>query len=249
MRARSCEAIVGSIGGAEKEMKELEILNSEQHRHLRLRRRAEAIPHFVPIVTSELSEAAVCCPILLAKNPENGRFYVGAMFGFKPGENLLADDFGVSRTFHPLDLERQGFFASHENIAIDVEHPRMSETDGDPLFDEDGEPTDVLKRIQRALGLLVTGNTETEAFIRVLVELRLIEPIDISLRFDDGETLHLEGLYTISLDSVADLDDAHALSLFRKGYLQLVYTIAGSLKQIPVLANRRNERLGTGAQV
>jgi hypothetical protein len=33
--------------------------------------------------------------------------------------------------------------------------------------------------------------------------------------------------------------------LFRKGYLLLAYTIAGSLRQIPVLANRRNERLGT----
>jgi hypothetical protein len=229
-------------------MGKLEILNSEQHRGLRLRAPARSTFHFVQIVASEFTAAAACCPILLAKSPETGRFYAGAMFGFKPGENLLADDPGASRAFRPLDIERQAFFTSGENIAIDVEHPRISESEGEPLFDEEDEPTDALRRIQRALGLLVTGNEATDSFIQMLVDLRLIEPVDISLRFDDDEKLRLEGLYTVSLDSIAELDDSTALSLFRKGYLQLAYTIAGSLRQIPVLANRRNDRLVEAAQ-
>jgi hypothetical protein len=104
----------------------------------------------------------------------------------------------------------------------------------------------VLRRIQRALGLLVTGNEETESFIQTLVHQRLVEPIDISLSFDDGEKLQLDGLYTVSIDTIHELDDAAALSLFRKGYLRLAYTMAGSLKQIPVLAHRRNDRLARG---
>jgi hypothetical protein len=230
-------------------MGKLEILNSEQHRGLRLRPPARSTSHFVQIVASEFTAAAACCPILLAKSPETGAFYAGAMFGFKPGENLLAEDPGASRAFRPLDIERQAFFTSGENIAVDLEHPRISETEGEPLFDEDGEPTDVLRRIQRALGLLVSGNEETHSFIQTLVGLRLVEPIDISLRFDDDEKLHLEGLYTVSLDSIAELDDSTALSLFRKGYLNLAYTIAGSLRQIPVLANRRNDRLAEGTRL
>lgn len=224
-------------------MARLEVLNSDAHRNLRLRRRTEPGPHFIAIVTSEFQSAAACCPILLAKNPENGRFYVGALLGFRPGENLIEDDPGAARAFRPLDLERQGFFTSGENIAVDLDHPQISEKDGEPLFDEAGEPSDALRRIQRALGLLVTGNEETERFIEEAVRLRIVEPIDISLRFDDGEKLQLDGLYTMSLDAIAELDDPAALSLFRSGYLQLAYTIAGSLRQIPVLANRRNERL------
>jgi hypothetical protein len=230
-------------------MRKLEILNSEQHRGLRLRPQAPSTSHFVQIVASEFATAATCCPILLAKSPETGRFYAGAMFGFKPGENLLAEDPGASRAFRPLDFERQAFFTSGENIAIDLDHPRISDTDGEPLFDEEGEPTDALRRTQRALGLLVTGNEATDSFIQMLVDLRIVEPVDISLRFDDGEKLRLEGLYTVSLDSIAELNDATALSLFRKGYLQLAYTIAGSLRQIPVLANRRNDRLAEAAQL
>ena len=81
------------------------------------------------------------------------------------------------------------------------------------------------------------------------MELRLLEPIDISLRFDDGENLQLEGLYTVSLDSIGELDDSTALSLFRKGYLQLAYAMSGSLRQIPVLAHRRNQRLAEGLRL
>lgn len=226
-------------------MRELEILNSEQHRAIRLRS-DEPWSHFVPIVISEFSAAATCCPILLAKNPEDGRFYSAAMFGFAPGENLLAEDPGV---FRPLYVERQGFFASGENITVDLKDPRIGETKGEPLFDGTGEPTDSLRRIQRALGLLMAGDETTQSFIRTLVDHRLVEPIDISLKFDDGKNLRLDGLYTVSLDSIAELDDTAALSLFRKGYLQLAYCVAGSLRQIPVLAGRRNARLVEGPRL
>lgn len=227
-------------------MANLEVVNTEAHRNLRLRPRAEPAPHFVPIVLSEFTTAAACCPIFLTKNPENGRFCVAALFGFESGENLVSDDVGAAKAFRPLDLERQGFFISGENIAVDLDHPQISRKEGQPLFDEDGEPTDTMRRIQRALGLLVTGNEETERFIGTIVDLRLIEPIDISLKFDDGKKLQLDGLYTVSLDSIAELGDSDALMLFRKGYLLPAYTIAGSLKQISVLANRRNERLAAG---
>jgi hypothetical protein len=229
-------------------MEQLEVLNSEQHRALRLRSNAETWPHFVPIVVSEFAAAATCCPILLAKDPENGRLYAAAMFGFKPDENLLAGDAGAKLAFRPLNIERQAFFTSGENIAIDLKHSRISETNGEPLFDESGEPTEGLRRIQKALGLLVKGNEMTESFIKALVDLRLVEPIDISLKFDDGENLHLDGLYTVSLDSIAELEDSIALSLFRKGYLQLAYCVAGTLGQIHVLANRRNARLAERAR-
>ena len=76
-----------------------------------------------------------------------------------------------------------------------------------------------------------------------LLGARLIEPIDVSLSFDDGERLRLDGLYTVSRDALAELDDATALSLFRAGHLHHAYTLVNSLAQIALLAHRRNERL------
>src|SRR3546814_8495941 len=73
--------------------------------------------------------------------------------------------------------------------------------------------------------LLTVGIEESDAFIAALLAHKLIESFDISLRFDDGETLRLEGLYSIGLDALHDLDDAAVLDLFRLGHLQLAYKI------------------------
>jgi hypothetical protein len=222
---------------------ELELLDSEAHRSLRIARERETAPHFVQVVVSEFAAAATCCPILLTKTPDTGAFYAGALYGFKPGENLLHGADGGPPPYYPLDLERQGFFISAESIAIDPDHARFDAPDGEALFDESGAPSQRLRRIQQVLAKLKTGVEETDKFIRALLAHRLIDPVDVTLRFDDGETLALQGLYTVSLDSLHELDDAAVLELFRHGYLQLAYCMAESLKQIPALAHRRNRRL------
>ena len=223
-------------------MARLEPLNVEDHRRLRLRAADRGDRIFIQIVASEFAAAAAACPILFAKFPETGRFYVGAMFGFRPEEPPLTADDG----FRPLDVERQGFFISGEEIAVDADHPRFSESEGEPLFDQDGEPSDPLRGIQRILGQLNAGVEQTDAFTKALLDLRLIEPIDISLRFDDGETLRLDGLYTVGRDPLHELGDTAVLMLFRAGYLQLAHTMIASLQQIPLMARRRNRRLAKG---
>ena len=225
----------------------LQLLDPQAHAHLRLRPAGEQTLHFVQILAPEFLLASTCCPILLTKSPETGGFYAGAMFGFKPGENLLgsAED---RNSFQPLMLKREGFFMSERHIAIDRDHARFSEHDGEPLFDESRQPGDSLRAIQRTLGEIHAGLERTKLFIDAIAALKLIEPIDISLGFANGERLSLQGLYTVSLDGLRDIDDAAAVTLFRAGHLQLAYTMAGSLKQIPRLARLREQRLLQPAQ-
>jgi hypothetical protein len=220
-------------------------LNAEEHAGLRLRSRRPEIPHFVEITGGEFANAASVCPIFFAKNPETGAFYAGALFGFKPGENLLGGPEDGIPPYVPLDRQRAGFYVAGEDIAIDLEDPRFafSGSEGEALFDDAGQPGPALRQIQRILGQLVRGKQDTDAFVARLLNLRLIEPVDVSLRFDDGENLVLDGLYTVSLDTLRDLDDREVLSLFRDGHLQWIYLMAGSLKQIGVLAERRNRSL------
>jgi hypothetical protein len=84
-------------------------------------------------------------------------------------------------------------------------------------------------------------------FIADLLDLKLIEPIDVSLSFEGGERLSLQGLYTVSLDRLRDVDDGAALRLFRAGHLQLAYTMATSLRQIARLARIRDRRNSSAA--
>jgi hypothetical protein len=220
-------------------MTQVELLNPQSHRHLRFRLTSDATPHFVQIVASEFVEAAASCPIVLTKDAATGDFYAGALFGFKPGESFLQHVMDRGG-FKPLSLQRDGFFISGEHIAIDRGNPRFNEAEGEPLFDGAHQPSARLRQIQRVLGQLQAGIEATDAYIRALVELSLVEPIDISLTFDGGERLTLQGLYTVSLDSIREMDDAAAIRLFRSDYLQLAYTMNASLKQIPLLAHLRN---------
>lgn len=222
----------------------LEMLNSQTHGAVRVAPLKGSRPHFVQIVASEFAAAATSCPLFIVKNAETGQFYAGAMFGFKAGEDLLTSASGENDALLPLDLERQGFYISGDGIAIAPAHPRFSITDGELLFDENGKPSAQLRHMQRVLTTLMTGIKETDAFIAVMLEKKLIEPIDISLRFDDGELLVLDGLYSVSLDALNDLGDADVIDLFRRGHLQLAYCMAGSLRQVSMLAHRRNRRLG-----
>jgi hypothetical protein len=218
----------------------LELLEARRHGRLRLRARGADDAHFVQVVAHEFAAAATVCPVVFTKDPSTGAFYAGAMLGFKPGENLLGPvEVGG---FTALMSLRDGFFISEQHIAIDREHPRFSEGEGEPLFDEAGQPGDALRAIQRTLGEIHHGVEQTKAFIAALLEHKLIEPIEVSLNFDGGERLTLQGLYTVSLDRLRDLEDAAALQLFRAGHLQLAYTMAASLKQIPRLARLRNRR-------
>ncbi|HWK50996.1 MAG TPA: SapC family protein [Steroidobacter sp.] len=220
----------------------VELLNPQGHGQLRLRPRSGATPHFVQIVPGEFVAAAVACPILFSKDPASGAFYPGAMLALKPGEPPLKN-VAERGGFEPLNLVREGFFISGESIAIDRRSSRFSSIEGEPLFDDAQQPSVSLRQIQRVLGQLQQGMEQTTALVRALIELKLLEPIDISLSFDDGERLTLQGLYTISRDTLRDLEDVDVLRLFRSGHLQHAYTIAGSLNQIAVLAQARNERL------
>ena len=221
---------------------QFELLNPQDHQRLRLRHPRNVNLHFVQIVAAEFTAAAACCPVLLTKDATTGSFYAGAMLGFKPGECLLrsAADRGG---FEPLNILRDGFFTAGEQIAIDRTDARFSETDGEPLFDEARQPSAQLRQMQRVLGQLHSGIERTNAFIQSLLQLKLIEPIEVSMNFDSGEQLTLQGLYTVSMDAVQALSDADAVTLFRRGDLQRIHAMHLSLGQIVVLAEKRNRLL------
>ena len=219
-------------------------LNNELHRDLRVRGEAAARfgdgKRFVPLIAGEFALAAAHYPILMTKDTHTGGFFAGAMLGFDEGENLFLDESGM-RTYRPLNLQRGAFFTAGEDIAIDLDSPRIDAA-GEALFAA-GRPTPYLESMAQLFRDLVPGVEVTRVFVDTLVRMRLVEPIDITLSFDDGSNRILEDLYTINQDALRDLPDAAALDLFRRNYLYLIYLMIGSLKQIPVLGRRKNDAL------
>jgi hypothetical protein len=221
------------------------VLNSQAHRTVRVQTRLAARygdgQRFVPVIVGELAFLAVHYPVFFAKDSETGSFYCGAMLGIDEGENLFLNDEKGREPYRPLNLQRGPFFTAGSEIAIDLDHPRLEEG-GQPLFTEAGEPTAYLSAVIDMFRDLAPGQEQTRAFIDTLLKLKLIEPIDINLAFDDGSRRQLDGLYTVNRDMLKNLPDATVVDLFRCGYLQAIYLMVGSLKQIAVLAQRKNAR-------
>ncbi len=223
-------------------MPQYELLDPAKHGKLRLRSLSEDDHHFARIVPGEFPMAAASCPIMLTKDPQTGAFLTIAILSLKPGEPP-AKRIYERGGFKPLSLQCYGFYISGERIVIDRDNPRFSETEGEPLFTESLQPDDCLRQIQVGLGKLHAGDEAIKVFVESLMELKLIEPIDMSLKFDGGEQLTFKGLYTVALDVLREIEDAAAVRLFHAGHLELAYIMAASRKQFEVLAHLRNQKL------
>jgi hypothetical protein len=222
-------------------------LNKETHRSLTVDGRASAAygdnQRFVQVIVTEFPHLVVHYPILFSKDSQTGQLYCGVMLGFDEGENLFLEQWADRQFYRPLSLQRGPFYAHGQELAIDLDHPRVGAEAGKPLFNEHGQPTRYLQSIIWAFQDLKPGVETTKVFIARLLELKLIEPIDVEVEFDDGVMKKCIGLYTINKDVLARLPDEVVLELFRRGYLRLIHVMLDSLKQIPVLARNRNARL------
>jgi hypothetical protein len=225
-------------------MSNIVLLNSQTHRKLRV----HALPaarygdnqRFVAVVMNEFAQLALHYPILFSKDADTGQFYCGAMLGFDSGENLFLDEQRTLTTYRPLNLQRGPFLASGQDLGIDLDHARVGPSGDQELFGESGEPSVYLQSIMALMRDLKPGLERTRIFIQTLLSLKLIEPVTIAARFDDGVKREFTGLYTVNRDQLKDLADEAVLDLFRRGYLQLIYLMLSTLNHVSGLAQRKN---------
>lgn len=220
------------------------ILDSSVHRQLRVHARAAAQygdnQRFVAVVLSEFPALAMHYPIVFSKDADTGQFYCGAMLGFDAGENLFLEEHRTLSAYRPLNLQRGPFLTAGPDLAIDLDHPRVAPSGDQELFTEAGEPNAYLQSILALMRELRPGVERTRIFIDTLMSLKLIEPMTITARFDDGINRQFTGLYTINRDELKQLADPAVLDLFRRGYLQLIYLMLASLAHVSALAQRKN---------
>ena len=227
-------------------MTRIAVLDSQTHRTLRVQREAAARygdnQRFVPLVVNEFSLAVVHYPILLSKDADTGAFYCGAMLGFDAGENLFLDDKGHD-AYRPLNLQRGPFYTAGADLAVDLDNPRIDAPSGQLLFEDNGEPTPYLQSIIALMRELRPGLERTKVFVETLLNLKLVTPVSIDVAFDDGTRRDVTGLYTIDQEVLRALPDDAIVGLFRRGYLHLIYLMIASLKQVSVLAQKKNRLL------
>ena len=235
------------------------ILNNNTHRNLRVNisRGAEFGEkiHIVPVIGDELSKLALDFPVYIMKNQDSGNYSLNALMGLEPDENLYLQGDRWAASYLPLHMRRKPFLlasSDQENqttdgneakIAIDMDSKRVSESEGQALFNVTGSKTPYLENIIEVLSLLAMGLEPTAAFISVLVEHDLIEATQLDITFANGEKKSLQGLHIINADKLDKLKGEVLEELHSRGFLQACYMMVASMGQVTKMVNMKNATL------
>ncbi len=205
---------------------------------------------------SEFRSIQAYYPIFFNKDPNTGRFYSVALFGFQDHENLFLKDKKWDAGYIPLSVARQpfsiGIHKSNEDgveksqrmLHIDLNNPRVSLQQGTALFTEHGGNSAYLDRAADILEVLHHGMQDSELFINSLVKHKLLESFTLDLTLNDGSKNQMLGFYTINEENLKQLSDEVLLELHKNDYLQAIYMAIASQSNVRTLMNKKNSQLG-----
>ena len=238
-------------------MTKLVLLNNVDHKALRvITRRAAAYGDALmaaPTFPAEFRTIQGCYPIVFQKRADTGQFQPFALLGFEEGENLFLGKDGWEAHYIPMSIERLPFFIGGQRssepggvpkrvIHIDLDHPRVSSSDGERLFREFGGTTDYLDRMNMLLDQLDAGMSATPAFIEALLAHELLESFVLDVTLKDGSENRLAGFYTINEERLRALDGTAIGALHAHNHLEPLYMVIASMAHLRDLIDRRNRR-------
>ena len=232
----------------------LEIVNNEKHQKLKIAIDNTLVKnsnvHMSHVVVQEIAEVAQYYPIFLSKDGETGRFHIVALFGLQVDENIYQDSALWQECYLPLKLQSQPFYLVNREqnkgpcLAIDVADERVQTQQGNALFDN-GKVSAYLKQQSNILAELTKGLILNRTFISALVEHDLIEPIELDIKYNNGEHNKVDGLYTINKTKLEKVPAVNQKQFEQKGYVALVSNMISSLNHVATLIDIKNELLRT----
>ncbi len=229
-------------------------LNRERHRHLKLDSTKgdylfAAKTNSLLLATTELIDAAASYPVVFV-GQEGGPYTLCAMVGLNNEENLFVDAQGKwdAGSYVPAFVRRYPFVlaggADEADLAvcIDEKFAGFNETEGQPLFDAEGKDTPLLLGAITFLRQFHAEMQATSAFAARLDALGLLTAKNFEVQ-REGHKRVVEGVVIIDAEKLAALDDATVLAMVRSGDMALAHAHLLSIKQIPHMAVRLEERL------
>ena len=200
----------------------------------------------------EFTQLQMEYPIVFIRNRDSGHFEPIVLFGFTEAENLFLTDDGWDARYVPLTIRREpfliGFQESYEAgvpqrtpvVHVDLDHPKVSTADGEPVFLEHGGESELLERMTSVLLTIHEGVQANETLSKLLVGLDLIEASTMEFVLDNGEKNTLSGLFIINEDRLRGLNGAALETLHEHGYLQAIYMMLASMSNFRRLVDRKN---------
>ncbi len=231
------------------------LLNNITHKNLRVIR--DYVPQYgdneMSAITFPQEFRAVQneYPIFFQKNPENGKFIPVALLGLRQNENLFLSGSGWDAQYIPASVKRRPFLIGIQAprpgqdtdqpgrmVYVDMDSPRVNETQGDAVFLPHGGYSAYLDSIVDVLEYIQYGTELNERFIDAVLHHELLEVVTLEITLKNGERNNLTGFYTINEDKLAALDSNAVASLHSQGYLKFIYMVLASHSNVVKLIAR-----------
>lgn len=229
-------------------MSRITALHPARHASVQLRHSPNSSQlRFALLGRSELTLAGADFPICLAKEADTGRFNLIALLSLVEPRNLFYCKDQWHATYQPEATTTAPFFldpTTKHGLAIDEDSVELN-AGGTQLFDDHARPTDTLTKIFTRLKRITADVADAQRMVDDFAQRKLIRPLQLILRLNDGREHQVDGLYSLGTDALASLNDESVLSLYRSGNLAAAAIISASLAQVERLRQLHN---ATGAQ-
>jgi hypothetical protein len=236
-------------------------LDNITHKNLRVRMRGPNMGDptgTVLVFPTEFQDLQREYPIFFRRD-NNGDYYSVALLGFSKDENLYLDGDRWDAFYLPGMVARGPFLIGFQEreeggetrrqpvIHVDMDNPRISETEGEPVFLEQGGHSPYLQRITKVLAGLNDGFAISRPMFAAFAEHDLIAPVDVEVKITGSEPTNLLGFYSINREKLAKLEGEALLKLHRSGFLQGAYLVLASQMNLEVLIGRKVRRQAQAA--
>ena len=195
----------------------------------------------VPTVPAEFRLLQGCFPVVFQAGSGELPFQPVALMGLGSG-NLFLGPQGWEAPHLPWALERQplmvGRDATQWVVHIDLDSPRLSDSEGEPLFLPQGGLSPLLERRIGVLQALHEGLQTLPAFIDTLLQHELLEPMALDLPLVDGGTRRVGGFHVVHEERLDALPGAVVAELHERGYWLPLAMAVASLSRFGELVQR-----------
>lgn len=237
------------------------LLNNVDHAELRVINRysRDTGDHKAAVLTfpTEFDHIQRELPILLSKQSNTQEFQAVALLGIQKDENLFLDEGskagnGWLGSYVPAIVARGPFILGVQEatdggqqpmVYVDLEHPKISKTEGEALFLEFGGNSAHLEYIRKVLMIIQDGQEVAKVMFRTFDQLGLIEPVTIDIDLKNGDKHRLSGYFCISEEKLSNLSGADLEKLNRLGYLRSAFLMVSSLRNLERLIDIKNSRV------
>jgi hypothetical protein len=204
--------------------------------------------HALPMSFTEIALASRDYPVAFSSADSGKNFRLTTVLGLQENQNMFLMDDGHwdRRVYLPAYVRRYPFCMARVTKNGEVQGERVVcvddsaiASDGDQLFDENGEALPTWSRIENFVTEYERDLLRAEEFCKLLAEFELLEPISVTAELGEFK-MQLAGLHRVKREALASLPEESLRTLLKGDAMDAVFAHLASLNNFQRMLSRRS---------